>query len=629
MKKKTVQIINEEEIRISEVISGNPDRSFLASFLTRNLNDETETFESFWKIESFGSEESFRAILDLDRFEQYYVQLVEDVSNPSTENRRLDREAVLKEIINTFEQNTLTYGKYDIDFLDGDITLEKFYNFYDRQEDQISSGDISEYDVLSNYHHFLNLKSPKREEILGYNNLEYQKAYDYSVAISNTGNGIRIKGRHLGNFGGLLGDFKLIDYYYNFTENMGENIQASVDGKVIEIKASPAEIFENIDDIELDKVRLNGSFTKNIVLASAFGSVVRAILEDKAKRINLSQALNTNSGLPFEIVSYKLEKKRKRSVEQSHIFINSGDLEYFDNQIGYNAEYDYIVYADCLIPVINYNLTFKTSAGRILETREANIQIDSSVNFMIARIPMTTFEEVYNIDTPPPPPDAKFFYFEKTSELGISLQPSVGDFYEEPIDILPEDNLINRKMLSAQESTDGKINYSFDDTILFYEILVAHEEPRDYKDFELFRRVSTSRSSKYFGKFEIDKDTQIYYCFRAIDRHDNMSNPTDIVKIYVDRGELVKESFTFRKTKITEKSFIKMMHIKPSFRQLSLNTDNSKFDNIIDARNYDAKNVKLGESEDSIWGKDFIIKIKSRSGKIIKFRINFDYEYKN
>ena len=73
-------------------------------------------------------------------------------------------------------------------------------------------------------------------------------------------------------------------------------------------------------------------------------------------------------------------------------------------------------------------------------------------------------------------------------------------------------------------------------------------------------------------------------------------------------------------------NFSSLFQIDPVFEQTLFNNAQDSLFNASSATNK-LNNIKLGMSNDSIWGKTFKIRVTSKStGKIMDFNINFDLD---
>jgi hypothetical protein len=67
------------------------------------------------------------------------------------------------------------------------------------------------------------------------------------------------------------------------------------------------------------------------------------------------------------------------------------------------------------------------------------------------------------------------------------------------------------------------------------------------------------------------------------------------------------------------------LHITPSPTQISINTEQS---GLVGSSTAFDKNIVLGPNENSLWGKKFKIRLKSKtSGKIVDFNLTFEQNH--
>tara|TARA_R110000823_G_scaffold26943_1_gene78547 strand:- start:33 stop:620 length:588 start_codon:yes stop_codon:yes gene_type:complete len=144
-----------------------------------------------------------------------------------------------------------------------------------------------------------------------------------------------------------------------------------------------------------------------------------------------------------------------------------------------------------------------------------------------------------------------------------------GRFRMKPELILESDDSEFDKILRAQMSTDGKVEFGSDDATKSFQIFRTKERPRAYKDFELYDQIT-------LGVYEeqILPNTKYYYTFRAIDNHGHVSNPTEVYEVeLIDEKGAVKPvirtiDITPVSNKKNTKGCQKYIYLKPTLQQL-------------------------------------------------------------
>lgn len=225
------------------------------------------------------------------------------------------------------------------------------------------------------------------------------------------------------------------------------------------------------------------------------------------------------------------------------------------------------------------------------------------------------------VDFPPTPPVVHFYPIKDCStRFNIAVAPSSGEIKDIPKPIRPWDMAIyNSYLNNSYLSDDGKIIFKYEGEISKYEMFRVENAPENYTSFytdeTAISKVYTGYENFLFEE-KIESNKYYYYTFRAYDFHDKFSNPSDVykVKIYENDGvEYLDVSiYNFPKPKKNfNKSFKKYLKIDANLGQ----------------KTYSDKDEKLGLFNESVYNKDYVVRIKSKhSGKILDIIINFEKE---
>ena len=118
--------------------------------------------------------------------------------------------------------------------------------------------------------------------------------------------------------------------------------------------------------------------------------------------------------------------------------------------------------------------------------------------------------------------------------------------------------------------------------------------------------------------------------FRAVNIHNHKSNPTIIYETELiqdaDDSKVVVDQFHFEDppTYMDSKRFNSLFQIDPALRQRLFSNDQVSLYNKSSAKGT-LDQIKLGNAEDSIWGRNFKIRISSTTtGRKIDFNVNFN-----
>lgn len=210
------------------------------------------------------------------------------------------------------------------------------------------------------------------------------------------------------------------------------------------------------------------------------------------------------------------------------------------------------------------------------ETRyKADVRIEILPSILLIEDKIFTTNDVIILDKPPVPPDVNIIPYRAVSNQIKILMTGTSDRYrEKPILILDTDEEEFEKIMAAQYSPDGKVEFGSDDPVTQFQILRTKEEPKTYKDFELHQQVD-----KQFFEEQILPNTKYYYTFRAIDSHNHVSNPTEVYEVeLIDEKGAVKPMIRLFDMEQPEnrsniKDCQKYIYLRPTPKQLYFSDD--------------------------------------------------------
>ena len=123
---------------------------------------------------------------------------------------------------------------------------------------------------------------------------------------------------------------------------------------------------------------------------------------------------------------------------------------------------------------------------------------------------------------------------------------------------------------------------------------------------------------------------KFYYMFRAVNVHNHKSNPTIVYEVELiqdaDDSKVMVDQFHFEtpSTYMNTKKFNSLFQIDPALQQRLLDNEQPSIYNKSSVKGT-LENIKLGNAEDSIWGRNFKIRIASTTtGRKIDFNVNFN-----
>jgi len=286
--------------------------------------------------------------------------------------------------------------------------------------------------------------------------------------------------------------------------------------------------------------------------------------------------------------------------------------------------------------------------------------IKSDLDARAAVIPYSSYVSTI-LDNPPVPPDFRIVpYSGVSNRLLLLLNSSTGEYTTTPVIIKETDRDAIANQYVAQGGTslaadvtleelieNGKlrITYKNDDPIDRYEIFRTTTKPNSYADFALngapYKVISgritiDKRASGAHLNDKVLPNTKYYYCVRAIDVHNNFSNPTHIFEaelvdnegqVYLILKTIYLENVTDQKIKT--KSGRRYIYIEPSLRNLqytipidqAATTSTLPGNNILDQVLQDEGGNNI---DADCWDKTLKIRVTSKkTGKKVDLNVTF------
>lgn len=386
------------------------------------------------------------------------------------------------------------------------------------------------------------------------------------------------------------------------------------------------------------------AFYRNLLSAIFIGKV-----KDLVKaRLRTYEDLIDGKTAPTETVFYKIEKKDKFSGEvlQETWFLNSNDvniIDFIDTQVKYNKEYTFTVFAYQFILGNKYEYKLEQ-----LNDDNAFINVFNEPDLLLVEVPLHV-QHARMVDNPPIYPDVNFITFRHiNNQIKILLNGNVDSFHAMPVIILPEDEKEVKNVRQSQSlEDDEQIFYAEDDIPAEFEIFRLNKKPTKWSDFASGRVISVKtdvdpktdlKASSASIIENIFPNQKYYYTFRTRDNHGHISNPSPIFEVELvddsgaiypivkivqfDRGDELRKS---------NKSFRRFVHISPALSQTVVNEKKSgMFENGERLKSIVGhRNVHLGVVDESVWNKDFKIRITSKkTGRKIDLNILFKNTFK-
>lgn len=334
-----------------------------------------------------------------------------------------------------------------------------------------------------------------------------------------------------------------------------------------------------------------------------------------------------------ETLVYEIEKTSpdNTGVIQRTFIPNLTKLEllrYIDTQVKYNKEYAYEIFAHQFIVGTEYSYSEKSfNPGESF----VKFSVTYKPSLKIARIPIFK-QNARLLDAAPLPPNVELVPYKGIfTEFLINLSGNSGDIEEMPVIITDADADFYKKYREARGlDEDAPIRFSNDDASGRFEIYRTDVAPKSYEDFRtgLYAIIGAVDVASASMKSKVETNRKYYYTFRAIDQHDNRSNPSPVyqVEIVENDGMMLFLSSVYQfptmEGKTTHaRTFQRFLKINPNMIQSLVNMEETFIDEAEDASAYDVSEVILGKAEQDVWEKNFKIRVTSKhTGR--KFDIN-------
>ncbi|MEK9694842.1 MAG: hypothetical protein VW270_03700 [Candidatus Poseidoniales archaeon] len=278
------------------------------------------------------------------------------------------------------------------------------------------------------------------------------------------------------------------------------------------------------------------------------------------------------------------------------------------------------------------------------------ITIKSDMDTRAAVIPYSTHINTI-LDNPPVPPDIRIVPFSGVgNRLLLLLNSSTGEFDATPVLIKDTDleAVVNQyvaqtnepiSLVDAQEQINNralKITYKNDDPIDRYEIFRTTTKPNSYADFASDggdyktasgRITMDKRASGAHLIDDVQPNTKYYYCVRAIDVHNNFSNPTHVFEAELVDNEgqvyLILKTIYFEETieRIETKTGRRYIYIEPSLRNVAYNASIGPNQSSGQAP---SPNILGPDGDADCWDKTLKIRVTSKkTGKKVDLNVTF------
>ena len=264
-------------------------------------------------------------------------------------------------------------------------------------------------------------------------------------------------------------------------------------------------------------------------------------------------------------------------------------------------------------------------------------------------------------DKPPVPPGVEFIpYRGVNNKIMLLISGQTGVLRERPILIEPADESKFLSLYVSQYGTHNltsagvndwtsKIEFRSDDPETVYQIFRTELPPESYSDFKGYMLAEYTEyidadnalpaTLATYMDDTILPNTKYYYCFRSIDIHGNISNPTPIFEFQMvdNNGQIYPVVNIHQRCGDSEEGFTKagrrFIYIAPSTRQIILNpnvdptsaTYNANLDmSAIMPGTAPYDNILGAPGTDQVWDKNFKVRLTSKkTGRKLDLNLTF------
>jgi hypothetical protein len=351
-----------------------------------------------------------------------------------------------------------------------------------------------------------------------------------------------------------------------------------------------------------------------------------------------------------EVVFYKITKTAAAAPNTPmtvYYIPNSSKLDicrFIDTQVRYGKKYRYRIDAYTLVVGSKYTYnTINKVNGNTIE-----FGVATAPSMKLVEVPFHNTGDLMVLDAPPMPPESTIVPLRGiNNKVIINLNGTTGDRVLDPVKIETLDQQKIDLQKTCQRRSDNKLRFRSDDAPAAFEVFRITKRPSSYMDFQGHRITNvTTKNVATSGalKDTIKPNVKYYYTFRALDVHNNISNPSPVFEIEMigdQRGlpfleikvvDMDAEYISKKEKKELSKQMRRYLQILPTVPQGLLNVPLSNL--LVDETGAEIQTVKgvksvvLGVADESLWGKKFRIRlISKKTGRKIDLDVNFSVEH--
>ena len=249
--------------------------------------------------------------------------------------------------------------------------------------------------------------------------------------------------------------------------------------------------------------------------------------------------------------------------------------------------------------------------------------------------------ETLILDKPPVPPEISFYSYKGIdNKIKILLNSGTGEFESKPVLINDADKeyFVDEYRSQARDYTvpaaqalQKKITFKSDDPVDRYQLFKLDVKPESYADFANTQIVIDPPLAIPGDITDtIEPNRKYYYCARALDVHDNVSNPGHIFEIEIinNNGQIFlrQQAIRYEKEKdVCSKSGRRFIYIEPTFQHVTFPEENENMITANPSPSTPPDSNILGEPDvDKVWGKTFKVRITSnKTGRKMDLNLTF------
>ena len=548
------------------------------------------------------------------------------------------------------------YSQYEKNFFG--LSERLFPNYYVESSDRLNiktlRNNINSLTFLEEHYNINSNVEPRMRNFIINNpksiqtNLEYYPMYIEFAFYNNSGGELSKALNDLGLMNTLIQNY--IDNT-NTSRKSFEFKNVSKTSEVITLNDYP--VFSLLDwvqnqDYEInleDKIFLNtennNSFYTFRISKNILNGILNKMCKDKTRKYN--EIINNKTSYN-EVLFYKIDKYVGNiigtPVQTFWITSEEEAIKYVDTQVKEGQIYSYD--AKAVLAVFGNRYQF-SNVSVDQETKQYEAKIDVINNSSIQLVEVPYFAEKYVALQPPPMVPEINIYTKKNSDnfVYIHFNKNIGTDTDDFVRVEQADTSQKEKIeMIAFNNASNMGFYKSGDKEEYFELYRLTNPPKNYSDFannkimdaKLYLDNTKQNPSRVTIKDKILANNKFYYMMRAVNLHSTKSNPTivyevELIKDADDSRVSVKQyHFPMPPQYQSKVNFSSLFQIDPVFEQTLFNNAQDSLFNASSATNK-LNNIKLGMSNDSIWGRAFKIRVTSKStGKIMDFNINFDLD---